>query len=200
MPKIPKSANKAKACLYPSEDAQLVGCARVALERRLAYGILAREGMRASELSSLRWRDLDLKHGRVRLDENKTDDPRAWALSPDVVRVLAWWKMTTQGEARDLVLGLDLDQGSHWLRGRECDPKTRHAERIGDLMLADVDRPELFERTASRQPLRLHDLRATFVTVSLANGKTEQWVTDRTGHKSSQMVSLVERREEARGA
>ena len=34
---------------------------------------------------------------------------------------------------------------------------------------------------------------ATFVTVSLANGKTEQWVMDRTGHKSSQMVSLYAR-------
>jgi hypothetical protein len=31
------------------------------------------------------------------------------------------------------------------------------------------------------------------VTVSLANGKTEQWVTDRTGHKSSQMLSLYTR-------
>jgi hypothetical protein len=29
-----------------------------------------------------------------------------------------------------------------------------------------------------------------FVTVSLANGKTEQWVTDRTGHRSSQMLAL----------
>ncbi|HEY1959264.1 MAG TPA: tyrosine-type recombinase/integrase [Polyangiaceae bacterium] len=46
------------------------------LERRLAYGILVREGMRAGELQALRWRDLDLDHGRIRLDENKTDDSR----------------------------------------------------------------------------------------------------------------------------
>jgi len=43
---------------------------------------------------------------------------------------------------------------------------------------------ERFERSASR----LHDLRATFVTMRLANGKIE-WVTDRTGHRSSQMLS-----------
>jgi integrase len=54
-------------------------------------------------------------------------------------------------------------------------------------------RAELFERNASRQPIRLHDLRATFVTVSLANGKTETWVSDRTGHKSSQMIALYAR-------
>jgi|CZKU01.1.fsa_nt_gi hypothetical protein len=50
-------------------------------------------------------------------------------------------------------------------------------------------RAELFERSASRMPIRLHDLGATFVTVSLANGASEQRVTDRTGHKSSQMLA-----------
>jgi hypothetical protein len=42
-------------------------------------------------------------------------------------------------------------------------------------------------------PIRLHDMRAVFVTVSLANGKTEKWVTDRTGHKSSQMLETYSR-------
>ena len=31
------------------------------------------------------------------------------------------------------------------------------------------------------------------MTVSLANGKSETWVTDRTGHKSSQMVRRYKR-------
>src|ERR1019366_144223 len=74
--------------------------------------ILTREGMRASELATLKWRDVDLERGRVRLDENKTDDPRAWALAPDVVRTLAWWKKRHAGEANDLVLGLDLHEAS----------------------------------------------------------------------------------------
>ena len=185
MPKIPKSANKAKSCLYPEEEAKLVSCPAVVLERRLAYGILAREGMRASELASLRWRDVDLQHGRVRLDENKTDDPRAWALSPDVVRALAWWQKRTGAGEGDLVLGIELKEAAKWLRGKGDDP--------GDLRRAGITRPELFERSAARQPLRAHDLRATFVTISLANGKTEQWVTDRTGHRSSQMLATYTR-------
>ena len=73
MPKIPKSANKAKACLYPDEDAKLCSCPAVLLERRIAYGILMREGMRASELAQLHFGDVDLERGRIRLDENKTD-------------------------------------------------------------------------------------------------------------------------------
>jgi integrase len=194
MPKIPKSANKAKSFLYPAEDAKLIACRDVLLERRMAYGILDREGMRASELALLRWRDLDLEHGRVRLDANKTDDPRAWALSPDVARALSWWKKRTGGEEGDRVLrDLNLAHGPRWLRGKTWALKTRHKDEIGDLRTAGVTRSELFERSATRQPIRLHDLQATFVTVSLADGKTEQWVTDRTGHKSSQMIALYAR-------
>jgi integrase len=89
------------------------------------------------------------------------------------------------------VLGLDLHEASRWLRGRDDDP-----ERYpGDLRRADVTRRELFERSATRMPIRLHDLRATFVTVSLANGETEQWVTDRTGHTSSQILVLYTTRQ-----
>jgi hypothetical protein len=194
MPKVPKSAKKAKSCLFPDEDAKLLSCAAIPLERRLAYGVLMREGMRASELSDLRWRDVDLVRGRVRLDENKTDDPRAWALSPDVVRVLAWWRERVGGDEGESILrGLDLTQGPRWLRGKTWDPKTRHKNEPGDLRTAGVDRGELFEKGKSRMPIRLHDLRATFVTVSLANGKTEQWVSDRTGHRSSQMLALYTR-------
>src|ERR1700730_15284622 len=63
MPKVPKSANKAKSCLYPEEEGKLIACTWVYLERRLAYGILAREGMRTDELATLKWRDVDLKPG-----------------------------------------------------------------------------------------------------------------------------------------
>ena len=39
----------------------------------------------------------------------------------------------------------------------------------------------------------MHDLRATFVTLSLANGKTESLVADRTGHRSSVMLNTYRR-------
>ncbi|MBK6575783.1 MAG: hypothetical protein IPG17_06245 [Sandaracinaceae bacterium] len=61
------------------------------------------------------------------------------------------------------------------------------------LNVAGVDRSTLFERTASRQPIRAHDLRATMITVSLANGRTETWVQDRTGHTSSVMINRYRR-------
>ena len=57
------------------------------------------------------------------------------------------------------------------------------------LQAAGVERPALFKRTKNRLRFRAHDLRGTFVTLALANGKTETWVADRTGHKSSQMIA-----------
>jgi hypothetical protein len=44
-----------------------------------------------------------------------------------------------------------------------------------------------------RQPIRVHDLRASFVTLAVAIGKSEAWLTDRTGHKSSAMIARYKR-------
>src|SRR5690606_2214150 len=54
-------------------------------------------------------------------------------------------------------------------------------------------RTVLFQRTSKRAPLRAHDLRATFVTLALASGKTETWDCDRTGHRSSSMPNKYRR-------
>ena len=83
----------------------------------------------------------------------------------------------SEAPLRELVIGLDLGDGAWWLRRDEHFDPTKPASstnRRGDLRTAGVTRPELFERSKVRQPLRLHDLRASFVTIALANGKTEQ--------------------------
>lgn len=173
-------APKAFSFLYPSEDAALLRCSHVPLADRVFYGFLAREGMRCSEALSLRWIDLDLKRGVVTLDVNKTDEPRAWALSPGVAAALMAWREQTGGEdVSEVFAGRVAGHGAGRLR--------RHLE------LAGVQRAELFARTNRREPLRVHDLRAAFVTWALANGRSETWVTDRTGHKSSIMLRRYQR-------
>src|SRR5690606_20971610 len=62
-----------------------------------------------------------------------------------------------------------------------------------DLARAGVRRPELTETTENRRPIRVHDLRATFVTLALAAGRSEAWVSDRTGHRSSVMIHRYHR-------
>jgi hypothetical protein len=41
--------------------------------------------------------------------------------------------------------------------------------------------------------MRVHDLRGTFVTISLSSGRSEAWIGDRTGHRSSQMIARYKR-------
>ena len=185
---VPKlGAGKAKVYLYPAEDAQLMACGAVPLPSRILYGVLAREGMRAGEAIDLAWKHVDLARGLLRLDNNKTDDARAWTLDPGVVRALvAWRKLTPNPEDSSRVF---VEDNGASFRG------VHHATVFRQIHLkaAKIDRPELFERGKNRLPIRVHDLRATFVTLSLANGKTESWVSDRTGHKSTLMINRYRR-------
>lgn len=159
--------------LYPSEDAKLLACPDVPLEMRVLYGFLCREGMRSGEADRLEWADLDLERGVVRLDKNKTDMPRPWKLDPGVCRALSRWQKLGSPTGRvfpNLV------------------PKGAAVTLRAHLRTAGIERPELYERSAERQPFRLHDCRGTFVTISLAHDKTEQWVMDRTGHTTSNQL------------
>lgn len=181
---IPRpGARKAQVYVYPDEDRALLGCVDIPLRRRVFYGFLAREGMRAGEALSLRWVHLDLSRGTVRLDANKTDDPRTWALNPSVVRALvAWRSICEEATGKDSALvfpRIDRFDAAHVFRA--------------DLRLAGIARPELYEKSPARKPICVHDLRATFVSLSLADGKTESWVRARTGHRSSQMLARYER-------
>lgn len=184
MPKV--RVTRAFTYLYPEEDRTLLACETVPVLRRLFYGTLAREGLRRDELGGVRWRDVDLDRGRIALDENKTDDPRAWALDAGVLRALSRWR---ELYARDA----ELDDYVFAENGCPLYTQQLAAELRDDLKTADVKRPQLFERSAVRRPIRVHDLRASFVTVSLANGRTETWVADRTGHRSSIMINRYRR-------
>lgn len=185
----PVGQRKAATFLYPDEDRRLLSAAAVPLAHRVLYGVLAREGLRRSDAAQLTWSDLDLQRGMLVLDKNKTDDPRAWAMTPGTTRALAaWWRLCGE-PAPDTLVFLDGGGESTARRGddKECPRLREH------LKAAKVTRAELFEKSAARMRFRMHDLRATFVTVALANGRTETWVADRTGHGSSAMINRYRR-------
>jgi len=187
---LPKPGpRKAMAYLYPDELRRLLGCTRIVFEQRLLWAVLATEGMREGEALVSDWTDYDLKRGAIKLDENKTDDPRSWTLNPGTVRALQWYRDNKRADA---------ERTDHVFIGPKGGKPDKHS--LAALLRSHLEliglreeRPELFEESEARQPIRVHDLRATFVTVNLANGKTETWVTDRTGHKSSGMVAKYRR-------
>ncbi len=180
---------KAKALPWPSEDAAGLACATWPLAERMLFGFLPREGMRTSEAARLTWGDLDLKVGAVRLDENKTDDPRAWALDPSVAKALAAWKkMRTDAKATDLVF-------------KRADGTAYDTDKIAPLYRSYLEtacnaRAEILAKQApgsNRLRVRAHDMRGAFVTYSMAAGRNESWVQDRTGHTTSAMLNRYRR-------
>ena len=77
--------------------------------------------------------------------------------------------------------------------GRPLSDESLAPQLRKDLEAAGVNRKELLSAGTNRQPIRVHDLRGTFITLTLANGRSETWVADRTGHTSSQMINRYRR-------
>jgi integrase len=102
---VPKAGpDKAKGLPWPSEDAAGLACTTWPLDERMFFGVGAREGFRPGEAARLTWGDLSLDVGAVRLDVNKTDRPRAWALDSSVAAALRVWKgMRTDTAPEDRV-------------------------------------------------------------------------------------------------
>jgi len=171
--------------LYPVEDAALMARTEVPIEERLLFGFLAREGMRAGEALRLTWSDLDLDRGVVTLDRTKTDEARAWPLDPGVAQALLALRKRKQPAGNALVF-TDAD-------GNPFEVQVLARLLRSRLWTAEVRRPELHTKGENRSPLRAHDLRGTFVTLALANGRSEAWVQDRTGHTSSAMLNRYRR-------
>lgn len=176
--------------LYPDEDARLLSCKAVPLVNRILYGLLAREGTRGpSEALAIPIHRIDRVHGTYGLGNNKTDDPRGWVLDAGVAVGLGIWieHLHPNPEPNSLLF---LDPAT-----KEPPQDSGHlAEKFREhLLLAGVDRAELFEKSDLRRPIRAHDLRATFITLALARGMSEQWVMDRTGHTTSAMLQRYRR-------
>lgn len=177
---LPRPSKTGFLWLYPTEEALLLGDRRIPLERRLAYGVLCREGMRAGDLAGLEWPELDLDRGVINLGAHKTSahtGARSWVLRPDTAEALRWWHAHSRRSSGP-VLRISLARLSEQLR-----------RDLGRLPV----RRELLEGQAGRRSLRAHDLRGSFVTVALAGGRSEAWVTDRTGHTSSTQLAAYRR-------
>lgn len=190
---LPKPAPPStQAYVYPSEDRRLLASPAVPLHRRILWGFLHREGVRSGEAKAFTFSDLDLEVGAVNLDKNKTNDPRSWALSPGTAAALRAWRELRKREAGSRAGAADAPV---FVNDRGKPIRSRHLALLyrKDLRAAGIDRAELFAVSKARRHVWAHATRAAFVTTALANGKTEAFVMDRTGHRSSQMVNAYRR-------
>jgi len=194
LPKV--GAKKRFPILYPSEDRTLLAWnddkARaegatgkhpgIPLAYRVFYGFLHREGMRRSEAALLQWRDLDLEHGTVNLDENKTDHPRWWKLAPGVAEALEDWWARCGEPASDARVFTD-EHGRPLTLDHLAETTRAHLRKAG------LDRADLYSTGPNKGAFGPHCFRRSFVTRSLALGKNEDFVRQRTGHKSGELLT-----------
>lgn len=179
----PKGGTRAFTYLYPEEEAQTLACVRIPFMQRFAFGLTARNGMRISETLGLEEGDLDLKRGNISLDRNKTRMPRAWKLDDDCARALRLYVAMHPPKGGLLFPGMELAHTAQRFRTY--------------LRWAGCERRDLFALTDERRPMRVHDLRASFVTLALAAERgapnCELWIRDRTGHTTTAMMEVYRR-------
>lgn len=170
-------------CLYPSEDAQLMACVDLDIEERFAFGLGVRLGIRLANLFGLRRRDVDIDNSQLWVPDSKTGRPVAFDLDEGCARALTWWfaRPEWRGKPREATV----------LKQWHLTGMSKRLRKA--LQFAGIDREQLYEKTAHQHPVRFHDLRASFITMALANGKSEAWIRERTGHTTSQMIYLYNR-------
>ena len=177
-------SKRTNSFLYPPEDEQLLACQAIEFAYRLLWGFLAREGCRLDEALDATWAQVDLVRGAFRIDKHKsrkkTGKSRHWVMEPGTTRALKWvfFELQRQGKAKP---HMRVFAGLENLNERTAAALLRDEH----LKLAGIDRPELFEDNAERMWFHVHSLRWTFVTLALANKRSEHEIMSKTGHATS---------------
>lgn len=180
-----KDKPKLFSFLYPDELLALLGAdpSKVALGRRVYYMLAVYTGLRKGSLLALKWESIDFKHRTLTSLESKTDLPQIFEIPEGLCTVLRRWHDYLGRPKPRTPIVRDLD----------C-AKDREAETLRwDLESADVKRSVLFGGADNIEPLRFHDLRATFVTWARRQGRGWGWISDRTGHMTEEMQRRYDR-------
>lgn len=168
--------------LYPEEFLALLRCEDVPLVRRVLYVLAVYTGLRKGSLYALRWSGADLRHGTLTSLESKTGLPQLFEVRDDVTELLSRWHAHRGGPEGNESIVWSTSHGE-----READ------DLRADLRAAGITRDMLFGGHEAVQPIRFHDLRATFITWARREGRGWGWITDRSGHVTPAQVDRYNR-------
>lgn len=201
----PPTAKQAKAPeMHPWTARQLrafLDWSKDGSQLHAAWHVLAMTGMRRGELLALRWRDVDLDAGTIRIRR-----------SVGVVRVKGEVMQVREGDTKTAKPRVvDIDEGTAAIlkaHKRERGGLALQLARDGALVFGDIEgehrHPERFSRTFKEHltrcrkqigedlpMIRLHDLRHTHATLLLAKGVPLKVVSERLGHASATITLTV---------
>lgn len=176
--------------LYPDEVTALLTCAGVPPEkaipigRRILYMLAVYAGPRKGSLYALKWKGVDFVNGTITIPKTKNRAALFFAANTGAMAILrAWYELSGRPDA-----------DSHVVRDVGCERGKEAQALREDLRLVGVDRAVLFtDDDPNVEPLRFHDLRATFVTWAKREGQTRDWIRERTGHVTERMMDRYTR-------
>jgi integrase len=188
-------ADKLYSFLFPLEVLALLrgtnadGKVGVPLARRVLYALAVYTGQRKGSLFALRWKHVDFVHGTLASFRTKTGAAQYFVADPGLMAVLKAWH-EHQGKAAN-----DVPLVSSAIDILGCEPKRLATTLRDDLKACGVTRAILFEATEDNvQELRFHDARATFCTWARRAGKSDSWISERTGQKETgRMIDRYDR-------
>ena len=173
--------------LYPSEYLTLVECAEVPLEWRRLVTIAIYTYLRAGELRVLEWRDVDLRHGTIRVHQ---------AFNRQTGEV----KGTKGGRARQVPIELALrplltamheeSGGVGRVLPNLQSPRAMASDLRRWLKVAGVVRSGLHDSTATQRRIVFHDLRGTGCTWQAVRGDDALKIQQRAGHTDFKTTQL----------
>jgi integrase len=155
------------------------------LGRRAMLSTLIFAGLRIGELCALRWRDVDLASGRLRIGEAKTDaGVREVELLPTLRDELATHKVRCQ-EARPEapVFGTTT--------GREQNPTNIRRRVLARAVDRANEKREAYALSPLPERLTQHSLRRTFASLLFALGRTPVEVMDQLGHTDPKLALRI---------
>jgi integrase len=150
--------------------------------RRALLATLAFAGPRLGEALALRWRDVDLAGGRLRVGQSKTDaGVRTIELLPALRDESTSWKVRTRyGQPTALVFGTE--------NGREQSPSHVRNRILANAVKRATERLEANDRAPLPTGLTPHSLRRTFASALFALGRELPFVMAQLGHTDPAMT------------
>ena len=159
----------------------------IPLARRVLYAVGTYTGQRKGSLFALNWKHADFDHGTLASFKTKTGAAQYFVADRGLMKILEAWHVHL-GKPDD-------DQPIVTEAAVEYEPKRLATALRDDLKAVGVTRSILFEEDAPNvEALRFHDLRSTFCTWARRVGKSDAWISERTGHEpTGDMISRYDR-------
>lgn len=135
---------------------------------RAFFKLLILTGMRKGELQNLKWEQIDLKTGVIRLTDTKSGYSETKQLSPPAIEILKE------------------------IPGQSDNPFVFPSETKPGQALINLDKPwRRIKKRAKVEDLRIHDLRRTFVSLMANNNVSLEIASKAVGHRSTRVTEAV---------